>query len=167
MKKIIPIVVGALLIMSLAPIVSGDTTNITGTFDPSVSMSASLDNDTFAWGSLSAGASGTKKANLSNDGDVNIDTTIQETSGAANMYHSTNASLAQDEYWLNYTLDEGSDSWGDLASASAQTLETNVNASGLAANWTNFKAEITMGPSFSADHAQQSITIQIAYTEHT
>jgi len=166
MKKILSVLLALTLLSIMAPSVYSDTTNITGTFNPSTTMSASLDNSTWAYGSLSADANSIKKANLSNTGDVNIDTTIQETASASDLSHVTGVP-GQDEYTLDFSLDEGVDNWADLASGAPVTLETNVPASGESGNYTKFKSNVTMGSSFSEDWGEQTITVQIAYTEHT
>jgi len=166
MKKTICILIAIIMIAFVIPSVIGDTTNITGTFNPTSTMSASLDNSTWAWGSLNADETSIKYANLSNTGDVNIDTTIQETASASDLSHTT-GSAGQDEYLLEFSLDEGAPSWADLASGAPATLETNVPASGQANNYTKFMGNITMGSSFSEEWDEQTITIQIAYTEHT
>jgi len=170
MKKIIPILIGVLLITSLAPIISSDTTNITGTFDPSTTLSASLNDSTFAWGSISTDETKSQFGNLSNDGDVNIDVTIQHTANASDLSLSPTSAPGQDEYNLTYSLNGFTDESGwdeKYVRYAATSLETNVPAAGESSNYTAFAVNITMGPSFSENWGEQSITIQLAYTEHT
>jgi len=170
MKKILCALIGIIMISSIMPTVLGATTNITGTFDPSTTLSASLNESTFAWGSISADETKSRFGNLTNDGDVNIDVTIQHTANASDLALSPTSAPGQDEYNLTYSLNGFTDESGwdeKYIRYAATSLETNVPAAGQASNYTAFAINITMGPSFSEDFGEQSITIQLAYTEHT
>jgi len=167
MKKIISILIGIALLISLAPAINGASTTISGSFDPSTTLSANLWNNTMNWSVIGAGATATNNTQLNNTGDVNIDVTIQETTEASDLYHSTNASASTDEYLLEFNMEGGG--WTDITrhDGSPETLESNVPASGQVGNITNFDVRLTMGSDFSSDFGWQTNVITVTYTEHT
>jgi len=167
MKKILPIVVALILVAVMTPLVCSDTTDITGSFDPSTSMSASLTNSTMNWSTLSASATATNNTQLNNDGDVNIDVSIQEQTEATSLYHSTNASASTNEYLLEFNMEGGGLTDITRTDGAPETLEDNVPASGQANNYTNFDVKITMGSDFTGEFGWQQSVIRVTYTEHT
>jgi len=166
-KKILSFLIMVAMLAFTLPLTGADTTEITGSFNPSTTLSANLWNSSFNWSVIGASSSSTKNTQLNNTGDVNIDVSIQETSEASDLYHSTNVSAGTDEYLLEFNMEGGG--FNDITrhDGAPTTLEDNVPASGQANNYTNFDVRITMGSDFSSDFGWQSNTITVTYTEHT
>jgi len=167
MKKIISILIATLFFIAIMPMGNSATVEISGSFDPSTTLSASLTNNSMNWSVVGASSTATNNTQLNNDGDVSIDVSIQETTEATDLYHSTNESASTDEYLLEFNMEEGG--WTDITrhDGAPTTLENDVPAQGQANNYTNFDVRLTMGSDFTGEFGWQENTITVTYTEST
>ena len=156
-----------MMLVSLAGMSQADTEDITGTFNPTASVSASVDDTTFAFGSLSADSNSSEQfANITNTGDINIDVTI--------YYQSTASDLTIQTDWATYNAsksdryimwENGSTpgTWTSMkASGSAETLISNLSSSGVH----RWKQMVTLG-TITEDWNEQTHTDRVEYVAHT
>ena len=155
MKKLCILIGIVLMVSGLGLVANATDADISCTFDPSTSMSANLWNDTFAYGSLNADATGTEPSQLNNTGDVSIDATIKEQSGAADMSHVTSFTATKDEYKIEFNT---TGAYADLPSGGTSLVDALVPSSN-----TPFNVKLTMDTLFSEDWTQQSITVRVTY----
>jgi len=168
-KKLLAVVAVVCFVFSFGvPLISADVSTMTGTFNPTISMSGHVDNETFAWGSFASDANVTKVAVLFNDGDVNIDSTIHNDSYSGDLTFVALADNdAQDEFACIWSDDAGT--WRNMGTVGTPlTLENDIPASGAGINESGFAVNVVAnGVGWSQDWNEQSFDIKVTYVEHS
>jgi len=145
--------------------VSGVDISITGTFTPNASLSASVNQTSgLNWGNIIPGSSGSLAFELSNDGTVTIDSTINTSDVADDLTLVTVAQLdAVDEYSMEFDLDDAS--WSDLP-ASPTTLKNDLASTGTTTQDFNIRIGLA-SEGVSAEHSAQDVAVTVSYEANT
>jgi len=160
MKKIGAIVIVLLVILALSSYAVGDTSTVTGQFNPSTTLSAELWNSSVDWGSVAASGTSTKTTMVNNTGDVNADITIKYATEADNLELVT-SSPGQDQYMAQYTDSNGD--WLNITSGYTSVVSNLTATTGKQ----GLDFLMTMGSSFSEDWGTQWFNITVQYVAHT
>ena len=156
-----------IIILMILALVTGTTLatdiDIDGTFTPTSSTSASVNETSPAYGNIAPGGNTSMAFRLTNDGTVNIDSTVNTSDVSADLTKVVKADLdALDEFsviWNN----TGGDFWTDLADA-PETLKNTLAPTGTH----DFNVNILMNSvGISAAHGAQQMDVVVAYTAST
>lgn len=162
-KKIILVVVGALLLTMAGQNLVAEDAAITGTFNPTTTMTANLWNTSMTWGDLAYNANVTANSQLNNTGSVKIDSTICNDSYSGGLTLVIEAQNdAEDEFACIYNSVDIS--WADMGTeATPATLDADIALAGTSPFTVNI---VGNGVGWSIDHAEQSFNLTVAYTEN-
>lgn len=162
-KKFLAIAV-VFSLVCVSSLVLADTSNITGSFDPQTSMSISLWNTTFSWGSLAYNGNVSQSSQINNTGTVTIDTTIHNQSYSGDLtFVAVAENNALDEFACIF--DSADSSWIDMGSiASPATLDSDL---GIGSNSDFEVCILGNGVGWSVDHGSQTFNLVVTYTENT
>jgi len=141
----------------------GADIDIDGTFTPTSTTTASVNDTTPSYGNIAPDGNTSMAFELSNDGTVTIDSTINTSDAATALTKVAEAALdAIDEYsviWNN----TGGDFWLDLDD-SPETLKDNLAPAGTQNFWVNIMMN-SVG--ISAAHGEQQMDVTVTYTAST
>lgn len=163
-EKTLSIVISSLIVMALVTGTALATDiDLDGTFTPTSTTSASVNDTTPAYGNIAPGGNTSIAFRLTNDGTVNVDSTINTSDVSAALTKVVQADLdAVDEFsviWFN----TGGDFWTDLADA-PETLKNTLAPTGTH----DFSVNILMNSvGISAAHGAQEMDVVVAYTAST
>lgn len=137
--------------------------DIEGTFTPTSSTTASVNETAPAYGNIAPGGNATMAYQLSNDGTVTIDSTINTSDASADLTKVIKADLdATDEYSIIWENTDG-DQWTDLDD-SPETLKNDLAPTGTH----NFAVNVMMNSvGISAAHGAQDFAVTVVYTANT
>ena len=163
-EKTLSLAVVALVVLALVTGVAMATDiDIAGDFTPTSSTTASVNETAPAYGNIAPGGNTTMAYELSNDGTVTIDSTINTSDVATDLTKVVKADLdALDEYSIIWN-NTGGDHWTDLDD-SPETLKDNLAPTGTH----DFVVNILMNSvGISAAHGAQSMAVTVVYTAST
>jgi len=162
--KLGKIVILFIAICMLVPVVSAVDIDITGTFTPTSSTSASVNQTSgLAWGNIAPGSNSTIALKLSNTGTTTIDSTVNCSDASGDLTLVTYAELdAVDEYAVRFDLNDAS--WADVPVTPAVALKNDLAPS----NDQDFNVRICMNSvGISASHGSQNVAITVSYEANT
>ena len=162
-KKLGILVIGLLCLALLSGTsVYGADIDIQGTFTPTSTTSANINDTSPAYGNIAPGGNVSRAFQLSNDGTVNVDSTVNTSDIASDL---TLVNIAD-----NDAVDEYSIPWKNTGAGyvdmptTPATLKDDLAPAGTH----DFYANILMNSvGISAEHGQQNMAITVTYTAST
>lgn len=159
MKTKTVVIVATLLVLWATPFTIADTTDITGTFTPTASISAEIWNETMAFGSMNVDDVVSLPTQINNTGTSNIDVTIKYKNTAGDLSLAASAP-GHDEYRVEQN---GTGSWTDVTVSYTTIVTDLAHTSGEK----EFNVRLTLGSSLGGTYGAQNHNNTVQYVAHT